>query len=65
MRELHRNQCACKSETNLLLRDLTGTNVDEARRILKESGLPIISADDLADAAEKAVSALNVNSKKM
>ncbi|EYC41187.1 hypothetical protein Y032_0579g243 [Ancylostoma ceylanicum] len=34
------------------------TNVDEARRVLKESGLPIISADDLADAAEKAVAAL-------
>ncbi|EPB70412.1 hypothetical protein ANCCEY_10490 [Ancylostoma ceylanicum] len=40
------------------------TNVDEARRVLKESGLPIISADDLADAAEKAVAALKHQSSK-
>ena len=36
---------------------LAGTNVDLGKSILAESGLPIISADDLADAAEKAVKA--------
>ncbi|MEY4984173.1 MAG: hypothetical protein RIR62_2439 [Pseudomonadota bacterium] len=34
---------------------LAGTNVEEGRRILAQSGLPIITADTLADAAEKAV----------
>ncbi|XP_025064627.1 succinate--CoA ligase [GDP-forming] subunit beta, mitochondrial [Alligator sinensis] len=34
---------------------LEGTNVHEAQRILKESGLPITSASDLEDAAKKAV----------
>ena len=38
---------------------LSGTNVDEARRLLKESGLPITPAADLTDAAEKAVSSLS------
>ena len=32
-----------------------GTNVDAGRRILAESGLPLISADTLQEAAEKAV----------
>ena len=36
---------------------LAGTNVEEGRRILDESGLPIITADNLADAAEKVVAA--------
>ncbi|MEC9078330.1 MAG: ADP-forming succinate--CoA ligase subunit beta [Pseudomonadota bacterium] len=36
---------------------LAGTNVELGKRILEESGLPIIAADDLADAAEKAVMA--------
>jgi len=36
---------------------LEGTNVDEGKRLLKESGLTLITADDLADAAEKAVKA--------
>ena len=36
---------------------LAGTNVDLGKSILAESGLPIISADDLADAAEKVVKA--------
>lgn len=35
---------------------LEGTNVEKGKQILKESGLRIISADDLEDAAEKAVS---------
>ena len=36
---------------------LAGTNVEEGRRILEESGLPIITAETLADAAEKVVAA--------
>jgi succinyl-CoA synthetase beta subunit len=36
---------------------LAGTNVEEGRRILKESGLPLIMAETLAEAAEKAVAA--------
>jgi malate-CoA ligase subunit beta len=36
---------------------LAGTNVEEGRTIIQESGLPIISADTLADAAEKVVAA--------
>jgi malate-CoA ligase subunit beta len=38
---------------------LAGTNVEEGRRILRESGLPIITADSLADAAERVVAARN------
>jgi malate-CoA ligase subunit beta len=34
---------------------LAGTNVDEGRAILTESGLAITQADGLADAAEKVV----------
>lgn len=37
---------------------LEGTNVDEAKKILKTSGLAIHSATDLDDAARKAVAAL-------
>src|SRR5579862_1095402 len=37
---------------------LAGTNVEEGRRILRESGLPIVAAADLADAACQAVLAL-------
>jgi len=36
---------------------LEGTNVEKGRELLKESGLDIITAKDLADAAQKAVSA--------
>ncbi|KAG6658817.1 succinate--CoA ligase [ADP-forming] subunit beta, mitochondrial-like [Carya illinoinensis] len=36
---------------------LEGTNVDQGKRILKESGMALITADDLDDAAEKAVKA--------
>ena len=36
---------------------LEGTNVDLGKKILKESRLPIISANNMADAAEKAVKA--------
>ena len=38
---------------------LSGTNVEEGRRIIAESGLPIITAETLAEAAEKAVAARN------
>ncbi len=36
---------------------LAGTNVDEGRRILKESGLHILTADTLAEAARRVVAA--------
>ncbi len=36
---------------------LAGTNVEEGRKILNESGLTIITADTLGEAAEKAVTA--------
>ena len=37
---------------------LEGTNVDQGKQIMADSGLPIISADDLGDAAEKIVKAV-------
>ncbi|XP_022022076.1 succinate--CoA ligase [ADP-forming] subunit beta, mitochondrial-like [Helianthus annuus] len=37
---------------------LEGTNVDQGKRIPKESGMTLITAEDLDDAAEKAVKAL-------
>jgi len=40
-----------------LIARMRGTNEDLGKKILAESGLPIISADNLADAAEKAVKA--------
>ncbi|AEP08983.1 ADP-forming succinate--CoA ligase subunit beta [Micavibrio aeruginosavorus] len=36
---------------------LEGTNVEQGKKILRESGLPITSADNLADAAQKVVDA--------
>jgi succinyl-CoA synthetase beta subunit len=36
---------------------LEGTNVERGRALLEESGLPLITASDLQDAAEKAVAA--------
>jgi malate-CoA ligase subunit beta len=38
---------------------LAGTNVVEGQKILKDSGLPIITADSLAEAAERVVQAMN------
>ncbi len=38
---------------------LEGTNVEIGKKILNDSGLKIISANDLDDAAKKAVAALN------
>jgi succinyl-CoA synthetase beta subunit len=37
---------------------LEGTNVEKGQQILKESGLDLITANDLDDAAEKAVASL-------
>ena len=37
---------------------MRGTNEDTGRKILKDSGLPIISADNMADAAQKIVAAV-------
>lgn len=42
---------------------LEGTNADLGKRILAESGLPIISAGNMADAAEKAVRAAGLASE--
>jgi succinyl-CoA synthetase beta subunit len=42
---------------------LQGTNVDEGKRILRESGLRITSAEGLADAAKKAVEAANAGAR--
>ena len=36
-----------------------GTNVDEARKILDNSGLDIISAGELGEAAQKAVASMS------
>ena len=41
---------------------LEGTNVDLGKQILSESGLPITAASDLADAAQKVVSAVGTSS---
>jgi len=38
---------------------LEGTNVDKGKQLLAESGLNIVSADGMADAAEKIVKAVN------
>jgi succinyl-CoA synthetase beta subunit len=37
---------------------LEGTNVDLGKKIMAQSGLPIIAADNLADAAAKVVKAV-------
>jgi len=44
-------------EVPLVVR-LEGTNVDLGKKILAESGLAVIPADTMADAAEKIVSAV-------
>jgi succinyl-CoA synthetase beta subunit len=36
---------------------LEGTNVEKGKQLLNESGLAIIAADDLNDAAQKVVAA--------
>jgi succinyl-CoA synthetase beta subunit len=49
---------AAAKEVNLsvpLVVRLEGTNVEEGKRLLAESGLPIVAANDLGDAARKIV----------
>ena len=46
------------SLTKPLVVRLAGTNVDEGKKILSDSGLKITSADDLDDAAVKIVNAV-------
>jgi succinyl-CoA synthetase beta subunit len=43
---------------------LEGTNVEEGKQLLKDSGVKLITADDLADAAKKAVAAVSSKSQK-
>lgn len=43
---------------------LAGTNADLGRTVLRDAGLPIVSASDLADAADKAVAAARATRKK-
>ena len=52
---------AAAKEVNLnvpLVVRLEGTNVELGKKILSQSGLPIISGKNLADAAEKIVKAV-------
>ena len=42
---------------------LEGTNVDAGKKLLEESGLALIAADDLADAAQKVVKAAGFKSQ--
>ena len=42
----------------MCIRDREGTNVELGKKIMANSGLPIISADNLGDAAEKIVKAV-------
>jgi malate-CoA ligase subunit beta len=49
-------QAAAGLKVPLIVR-LAGTNVEAGQALIRESGLPIISAVDLADAANKAVAA--------
>jgi succinyl-CoA synthetase beta subunit len=43
---------------------LAGTNVEEGRKILKDSGLQVVTADTLTEAAEKVVAALKASGAK-
>jgi succinyl-CoA synthetase beta subunit len=52
---------AAAKETHLsvpLVVRMKGTNDEQGKQILKDSGLPIISADNMADAAQKIVAAV-------
>jgi succinyl-CoA synthetase beta subunit len=58
--------CAAVREIDLgvpLVVRLEGTNVERGRKILQESGLPLITATDLDDAAEKVCAALREGSR--
>jgi succinyl-CoA synthetase beta subunit len=45
-------------EINPLVVRLEGTNVDAGKKIIRESGLNVLPADDLDDAAQKIVKAV-------
>jgi succinyl-CoA synthetase beta subunit len=53
---------AVKLSVPLVVR-LEGTNVEAGKKLLAASGLAVIAADDLADAAQKAVAAANPKSQ--
>jgi succinyl-CoA synthetase beta subunit len=58
---------AAAREVNLklpLVVRMKGTNEDLGKKILKDSGLPIIAADNMADAAKKVVAAVKKASAK-
>jgi len=58
---------AAARETKLpvpLVVRMKGTNEDLGKKILKESGLPIISAENMADAAQKVVASIKKKPKK-
>ena len=42
---------------------LEGTNIELGRKILKESGLPFINAENFGDTAKKIVEAVNKEKK--
>src|SRR5438874_8713565 len=53
---------AVKLSVPLVVR-LEGTNVERGKQLLKDSGLSLIAAENLADAAQKAVAAANFKSQ--
>ena len=58
---IHASQIAAAKDVKLdvpLVVRLAGTNFELGKEILANSGLKIIAADDLADAAEKIVKAI-------
>jgi succinyl-CoA synthetase beta subunit len=53
---------AVKLSTPLIVR-LEGTNVEAGKKLIADSALAVIAADDLADAAQKAVKAAEEEGK--
>jgi succinyl-CoA synthetase beta subunit len=49
-----------KLQVPLVVR-MEGTNVDQGKQILKDSGIKVIAASDMADAARRVVEAIGVN----
>jgi succinyl-CoA synthetase beta subunit len=59
---------AAARETNIavpLVVRMKGTNEDLGKKILKDSGLPIISADNMGDAGKKVVASIARKKKKV
>jgi len=54
---------AVKLSVPLVVR-LEGTNVEAGKKLIAQSGIAVIAADDLADAAQKAVAAASSKSPK-